>query len=73
MKRWLVNFHNDDWYEWATLESKGRVSTYDKQGHFVRGTDYGNWWRARASLKRMGYHRPTREERKLISPPQLGK
>lgn len=67
---WWVNFHREDWHEWAKVEPKGRVSIYDMNGDFVRGTDYGSRRRAITSLKRMGYHRYSRSDRARATPPR---
>lgn len=66
---WWINFHREEWYEWAKIERGGKVKIYDKHGEFVRGTDYGSKRKAIICLKRMGYHRFTRSDSKRVTPP----
>ncbi|MFK7976434.1 MAG: hypothetical protein AB8C02_09880 [Halioglobus sp.] len=66
---WWVNFHREDWHEWAKVESNGRVSIYEMNGEFVRGTDYGSKRKAIHSLKCMGYQRYSRREHEHATPP----
>ena len=66
---WWVNFHREEWLEWAKVESNGRVSVYDTNGDFVRGTDYGSKRKAITALKRMGYHRYSRADQARATPP----
>lgn len=66
---WWVNFHRDDWYEWARIEPGGRVKIYDMHGDLVRGTDYGSKRKAVDALERMGYHRYGRKDQARATPP----